>query len=161
MSGALPLRAPLFPIAGAILFPRAQLPLHIFEPRYRDMVRDCIDDGGSIAIVQPRLVESSDEASQPIYDVGCIGEIVGVEELHDGRFNIVLNGTNRFRLTAEVDLGTAYLVPGGTMLVEIGHEQADAVVDLVASYPALLLAAISNDLQNIPRVAIIERKIVS
>jgi Lon protease-like protein len=108
VSGALPLRAPLFPIAGAILLPRAQLPLHIFEPRYRDMVRDCIDDGGSIAIVQPRLVESSDEASQPIYDVGCIGEIVGVEELHDGRFNIVLNGTNRFRLTAEVDLGTAY-----------------------------------------------------
>jgi release factor glutamine methyltransferase len=59
-----------------------------------------------------------------------------------------------------VDLGTAYLVPGGTMLIEIGHEQADAVVDLVASFPALRLAAISNDLQNIPRVAIIERKII-
>jgi release factor glutamine methyltransferase len=58
-----------------------------------------------------------------------------------------------------VDLGTAYLAPGGTMLIEIGYEQADAVVDLVMSFPALRLAGISNDLQNIPRVAIIERKI--
>jgi len=57
-----------------------------------------------------------------------------------------------------VDLGTAYLVPGGTMLIEIGYLQADAVVDLVMSYPALRLADISNDLQNIPRVAVIERK---
>ncbi len=60
-----------------------------------------------------------------------------------------------------VDLGTAYLVPGGTMLIEIGYQQADAVVDLVMSYPALRLADISNDLQNIPRVAVIERKIIS
>jgi release factor glutamine methyltransferase len=59
-----------------------------------------------------------------------------------------------------VDLGTVYLVPGGTMLIEIGYDQADAVVDLVMSYPALRLAGISNDLQNIPRVAVIERKIV-
>ena len=60
-----------------------------------------------------------------------------------------------------VDLGTAYLAPGGTMLIEIGYEQADAVVDLVMSYPALRLAGISNDLQNIPRVAVIERKIIT
>jgi len=60
-----------------------------------------------------------------------------------------------------VDLGTKYLVPGGTMFIEIGYEQADAVVDLVMSYPALRLASISNDLQNIPRVAIIERKIIT
>jgi release factor glutamine methyltransferase len=57
-----------------------------------------------------------------------------------------------------VDLGTAYLAPGGTMLIEIGYEQADAVVDLVMSYPALRLIDISNDLQNIPRVGVIERK---
>ncbi len=59
-----------------------------------------------------------------------------------------------------VDLSTVCLAPGGTLLLEIGHDQADAVVDLVASFPALRLASISNDLQNIPRVAIIERKIV-
>ena len=53
----------------------------------------------------------------------------------------------------------ASLAPGGTMLVEIGYDQADAVADLVMSFPALQLAGISNDLQCIPRVAVIERKI--
>lgn len=108
MSGALPLRAPLFPIAGAILFPRAQLPLHIFEPRYREMVRDSVDGDGLIAIVQPQLVDGRDGREPPLYAVGCVGEIVGLEELDDGRFNIVLNGSNRFRLIAEVDLDTPY-----------------------------------------------------
>lgn len=108
MSGALPLRAPLFPLAGAILFPRAQLPLHIFEPRYRDMVRDAVDGDGLIAMVQPQLVEVADDRRQPLYPVGCVGEIVGVEELEDGRFNIVLNGSNRFRIMSEVDLETPY-----------------------------------------------------
>ena len=108
VSGALPLRAPLFPIAGAILFPRAQLPLHIFEPRYREMVRDAVDGDGHIAVVQPQLVEVDDDSRQPLYAVGCVGEIVGMEELQDGRFNIVLNGSHRFRLISEVDLGTPY-----------------------------------------------------
>ena len=60
-----------------------------------------------------------------------------------------------------IDLATHYLAPGGTLLMEIGYDQADAVADLVAGFPALTLAGISNDLQNIPRVAIIERKIVA
>jgi release factor glutamine methyltransferase len=70
-------------------------------------------------------------------------------------------GEDGFRdIRQVVDLGTALLAPGGTMLIEIGYDQADAVVDLVASFPALRLAGISNDLQNIPRVAVIERKII-
>ena len=108
VSGALPLRAPLFPLAGAILFPRSQLPLHIFEPRYREMVRDAVDGDGRIAIIQPQLVEPAPNKEPPLYSVGCVGEIVGLEELEDGRYNIVLNGSNRFRLMAEVDLDTAY-----------------------------------------------------
>ncbi|HEU5483228.1 MAG TPA: LON peptidase substrate-binding domain-containing protein [Sphingomicrobium sp.] len=104
------MRAPLFPIAGAILFPRAQLPLHIFEPRYRDMVRDAIDGDGHIAIVQPQLVEVEDDHKQPLYAVGCVGELVGLEELEDGRYNIVLNGSNRFRLLGEADLDTPYRI---------------------------------------------------
>jgi Lon protease-like protein len=102
------MRAPLFPIAGAILFPRAQLPLHIFEPRYREMVRDAVDGDGHIAVVQPQLVEVAEGAEPVIYAVGCVGEIVGLEELQDGRFNIVLNGSNRFRIINEVDLDTPY-----------------------------------------------------
>ncbi|CAN5234424.1 LON peptidase substrate-binding domain-containing protein [soil metagenome] len=108
MSGALPLRAPLFPLPAAILFPRAQLPLHIFEPRYREMVHDAVDGGGHIAIIQPLLVETAKGREPLLYSVGCVGEIVGIEELEDGRFNIVLNGSNRFRMISEVDLGTPY-----------------------------------------------------
>jgi len=101
------LRLPIFPLAGAILFPRSQLPLHIFEPRYRDMVRDAVDGAGRIGMIQPQAMETTD-GEPPLYKVGCVGEIVGVEELDDGRFNIVLHGSARFRLLGEADLGTAY-----------------------------------------------------
>jgi uncharacterized protein len=110
MSGALPLRAPLFPIAGAILFPRAQLPLHIFEPRYREMVSDALDGDSLIAVVQPKAAETESTAKPPLFDVGCVGEIVGLEELEDGRFNIILTGTHRFRIVEEVDLDTPYRI---------------------------------------------------
>lgn len=103
--GSRPARVPLFPLAGAILFPRAQLPLHIFEERYRAMVEDAISGNGRIAMIQP----SDEDHDRPsLYRVGCIGELVGVEELEDGRFNIMLMGSNRFRLIAEADVGTLY-----------------------------------------------------
>ena len=104
MMGAKPARIPLFPLAGAILFPRAQLPLHIFEPRYRDMVRDALAGTGRIGMIQP----NGDGDPPPLFQTGCVGEIVGAEELDDGRYNIVLQGSARFRLIAERDLGTAY-----------------------------------------------------
>jgi len=97
---------PIFPLAGAILFPRSQLPLHIFEPRYREMVRDAIDGPGRIGMIQPSRLD--DEDRPPLYNVGCVGDIVGVEELEDGRFNIVLHGSNRFRLIDEVAIEGSY-----------------------------------------------------
>jgi Lon protease-like protein len=116
MSAAKATRVPLFPLAGALLFPRAQLPLHIHEERYREMVRDALAGPGRIAMIQPRVLvgdpegsaEPTDSAHPPLYRTGCLGEIVGVEELDDGRFNIVLQGSHRFRLVAEADTGTAY-----------------------------------------------------
>ena len=105
MSGSGRSRLPIFPLAGAILFPRSQLPLHIFEPRYREMVRDALDGPGRIGMIQPSAAE--DEARRR-FPVGCVGEIVGVEELDDGRYNIILHGSNRFRMIAEADLETAY-----------------------------------------------------
>jgi len=97
---------PLFPLGGAILFPRSQLPLHIFESRYREMVRDAIDGPGRIAMIQP--LRDDDDNKAPLYDVGCVGDIVGIEELDDGRFNIVLLGSDRFRLIAEAESDAAY-----------------------------------------------------
>jgi Lon protease-like protein len=99
-------RVPIFPLPGAILFPRSQLPLHIFEPRYREMVRDAIDGAGRIAMIQPHRLDDDNRA--PLYAVGCVGELVGVEELDDGRFNIVLLGSNRFRLVSEPAVEAAY-----------------------------------------------------
>ena len=105
MRAALPMRVPIFPLAGAILFPRSQLPLHIFEMRYREMVRDALDGAGQIGMIQPLTLE---EGNSPLYAVGCIGEIVGVEELDDGRYNIILHGWNRFRMIGEADMETSY-----------------------------------------------------
>jgi uncharacterized protein len=97
---------PIFPLPAAILFPRAQLPLHIFEPRYREMVRDAIDGAGRIGMIQPHRIDDDNRA--PLYGVGCVGDIVGVEELDEGRFNIVLHGANRFQLIGERDSDALY-----------------------------------------------------
>lgn len=93
------IRIPLFPLGGAILFPRSQLPLHIFEPRYRAMIADAIAGSGQIGMIQP--LRDDDDNQAPLHAVGCVGEIGGVEELDDGRYNIVLVGTHRFRLISE------------------------------------------------------------
>ena len=100
------LTVPLFPLPGAILFPRSQIPLHIFEPRYREMVKGAIDGPGRIAMIQPHRLDDDNQA--PLYSAGCVGELVGIEELDDGRFNIVLHGSNRFRLVREVTEDSPY-----------------------------------------------------
>jgi len=100
------IRVPLFPLAGAILFPRSQLPLHIFEPRYREMVHDAVEGAGRIAMIQPHRLDDDNRA--PLFDVGCVGEIVSLEELDDGRFNIVLLGSHRFRLVREAESDAPY-----------------------------------------------------
>lgn len=98
------IRVPIFPLAGALLFPRMQLPLHIFEPRYRAMARDALAGDRLIAMVQPR-----DTMEPPgLFEIGCIGTIMESEELDDGRFNIVLEGFSRFRIVNEVEAETDY-----------------------------------------------------
>jgi len=106
------LRVPVFPLAGALLFPRSQLPLHIFEPRYRAMVRDALASDRLIAMVQPKLAPSDVEgrAEEPpaLFEIGCIGQIGSCEELDDGRFNLVLDGLCRFRIAREAEVDTLY-----------------------------------------------------
>ncbi|MEP7315061.1 MAG: LON peptidase substrate-binding domain-containing protein [Sphingomicrobium sp.] len=104
MMGTKPARVPLFPLTGAILFPRAHLPLHIFEERYKAMIADAMAGSGRIAMIQPM----EEDEPNGLYRVGCVGELVGVEELEEGRVNIMLLGSKRFRLIAEIDGGTPY-----------------------------------------------------
>jgi len=101
---------PVFPLAGAILLPRAQLPLHVFEERYRAMVRHALDGDRRIGMIQPRpnAGKEPDGAVPALFAVGCLGEIVASEELEDGRFNIVLEGLGRFTMVEELDKGTPF-----------------------------------------------------
>jgi hypothetical protein len=104
MSSAPFLRVPVFPLAGALLFPRSRLPLHIFEPRYRDMIRDAMQGDRLIAMIQPR-----DSRHPPgLFEVGCLGHIADCEPLDDGRFNIELEGVGRFRVAREAEVVTSY-----------------------------------------------------
>jgi len=98
------IRIPIFPLAGALLFPRAQLPLHIFEPRYRAMVGDALDGEKLIGMVQPR----NDREPPALFEVGCIGRIIESEKLPDGRYNILLEGIARFRIAEEIPVETPY-----------------------------------------------------
>ncbi len=104
MSGGTTLLVPVFPLEGALLFPRSRLPLHIFEPRYREMVRDAMQGDRLIAMIQPR--NSGDPAG--LFEVGCLGHIADCEPLPDGCFNIELQGLERFRVTREAKVETAY-----------------------------------------------------
>ena len=104
MSGSTLLRVPVFPLAGALLFPRSQLPLHIFEERYRAMTRDALAGDRLIAMIQPR----DHEEPPGLFEIGCIGRIGTCDELDDGRFNLVLDGLTRFRIAREATVDTLY-----------------------------------------------------
>lgn len=97
-------RITIFPLSGAILYPRLQLPLHIFEPRYRAMVSDALARDRMIGMIQPQRPAEGAE----LYSIGCLGRIDEVEALEDGRFNIVLEGECRFRILRELDVGTPF-----------------------------------------------------
>ena len=97
-------RISLFPLAGAILFPGMQLPLHIFEPKYRALVSDAMARDRMIGMVQPK--NRNDKAG--LFGVGCLGRMGEVEALDDGRYNIILEGLQRFNIVRELDVKTAF-----------------------------------------------------
>ena len=97
-------RLSIFPLPGAILFPGLQLPLHVFEPRYRELVGSALAKDRLIGMVQP---QRNGEGS-PLYAIGCLGRIGDVEALEDGRYNIVLEGEQRFRISRELEVNTAF-----------------------------------------------------
>jgi Lon protease-like protein len=95
---------PIFPLPNVVLFPNVFLPLHIFEPRYREMVADALASDRLIGMVLLRPGWERDyEGRPPVYPTGCSGVITHVERLPDGRYNIVLRGLERFRIRVEDD----------------------------------------------------------
>jgi uncharacterized protein len=120
-------RLSVFPLGGALLFPRMHLPLHIFEPRYRAMVSDALARDRRIGMVQPRGAGDP----PPLFETGCVGRIVDVEALPDGRFDIVLEGLARFRILRELDVTTSF-------------RQVEADLEAVADMETLSLAGRSS-----------------
>jgi len=99
---------PLFPLPTVVLFPGVFLPLHIFEPRYREMVADALATDRLIGMTLLRDGWQSEyEGRPPIFSVGCSGLITHCEKLPDGRYNVVLRGLDRFRVLSE-DQSRAY-----------------------------------------------------
>lgn len=97
-------RLSIFPLTGAVLFPGMQLPLHIFEPRYRALVGDALIRDRQIAMIQPQRPQEG----APLYRVGCVGKIGEVQAMDDGRYNLILEGATRFRMVRELEVATAF-----------------------------------------------------
>ena len=97
-------RISIFPLSGALLFPGMHLPLHIFEDRYRALINDAMARDRQIGMIQPK---SGGDVPQ-LFDIGCVGKIIDIEAMDDGRFNVVLEGTARFRIIEEIDASTAF-----------------------------------------------------
>lgn len=103
----LPATIPVFPLPGALLLPRARLPLHIFEPRYLAMLDDTLKTSHRlIGMVQPR--DAPDGKERRLHAIGCAGRVTGFSETEDGRYMITLSGISRYRIMGEATGFTAY-----------------------------------------------------
>ena len=106
--GDLPEVIPVFPLPGALLLPRGQMPLNIFEPRYLAMVDDALRDGHRlIGMIQPDAANASSDKPS-LYKIGCVGRITQLAESGDGRYLIELTGVARFRIEEEPKVATPY-----------------------------------------------------
>ena len=105
----LPEVIPVFPLPGALLLPRGQLPLNIFEPRYLAMIDDSLRDGHRlVGMIQPDEGDPANDEKPHLYKIGCVGRITQIAETGDGRYVLQLTGVARFRVQEEIDGKTAY-----------------------------------------------------
>jgi uncharacterized protein len=100
---------PVFPLPGALLLPRGQMPLNIFEPRYVAMIDDALRSGlRLIGMIQPDAAHPGSESKPNLYKVGCVGRITQIAETGDGRYLLQLTGIARFRVAEELGVTTPY-----------------------------------------------------
>jgi len=142
----LPSLIPIFPLPNAVLFPSVFLPLHIFEPRYRQMVADALGADRMIGMVllQPGW-ELEYEGSPAVYPVGCAGVMTHAEPLSDGRYNIVLRGLHKFRILEEEGDGEPYRRARVETIVESTPEDPSLVRLTRARLESLLATDAGSD----------------
>lgn len=126
----LPSVIPVFPLPGALLLPRARLPLHLFEPRYLAMLDDALKtDNRLIGMVQPYAAA---DGSDKLHTIGCAGRVTAMSETEDGRYMITLSGMSRFRVLEEVEGFTPYRrcrVDWDGFDADLGEEEHDPDLD--------------------------------
>jgi Lon protease-like protein len=111
---------PIFPLPNVVFFPHTLLPLHIFEPRYRQMLADCLAGGRRLAVVLLRPGWEAEYYGRPaVYAVAGAGEIVASERLPDGRSNILLKGLGRIMIEGEVPSPKPYRIGAASWLEDV------------------------------------------
>jgi Lon protease-like protein len=135
---------PVFPLPGALLLPRGQLPLNIFEPRYLAMVDDSLRDGHRlIGMIQPDPAHPGSEEKPTLFKIGCVGRITQIAESGDGRYLLQLTGVARFKVEEELKVATAYrqcrvtFVPfADDFIARKGEDEVDrkAVLEALTSF---------------------------
>ena len=96
----LPNKISIFPLSNFIIFPNTSAPLNIFEPRYIEMINDCMKTNRIIGMIQPRTQKSN---IPELYSIGCAGKIISFDETDDGRYLIVIKGISRFKILEEIN----------------------------------------------------------
>lgn len=113
-------KARLFPLPNLVFFPHVMQPLHIFEPRYRQMTADALAGDHFIALVLPTPGWEQDYASAPaLHSVACLGRIIAEQQLDDGRFNILLRGIARLRVVKEIASKKLYRIARTELLEDV------------------------------------------
>lgn len=149
--GDCPSIIPLFPLPGALLLPRGQMPLNIFEPRYLAMIDDALKSHRLIGIIQPDEEAAETTRLTPsLYRVGCIGRITQIAETGDGRYLLTLTGVARFQLVEELRAVTPYRQATVTyegFLKDFEARAGEDQVDRVNLLRALKEFALANELK--------------
>jgi Lon protease-like protein len=134
-------KARLFPLPNLVLFPHVMQPLHIFEPRYRQMTADALAGDRLIGLILLKPGWEPDYEGKPeVYPVGCLGKIVAEQRLEDGRYNILLRGLSRMRVLRENNQGTPYRTADVELLEDRDPPDADSDRELRRQLNGLVTA---------------------
>ncbi|MFG1464057.1 LON peptidase substrate-binding domain-containing protein [Xanthobacter sp. DSM 24535] len=146
----LPATLPVFPLSGALLLPRAELPLNIFEPRYLEMIDDALAGERLIAMVQPDESKPEGANGPALFQVGCVGRITQFGETGDGRYLITLSGICRFKVGEELAVETPYrqiVIDASGFASDFQESAGEDEVDRTALLSALAAFLEANQLE--------------